>query len=87
MSFQGRLTDLMHEALVIAPGGHYGDTPGPLYNLPREQSSIAVDRAVEIALLFVEEAERRALARGENLARAGEVEPVVDEVVTEPEHP
>ncbi|MFN2347174.1 MAG: hypothetical protein ABR616_15855 [Dermatophilaceae bacterium] len=60
MSFHGRLTDLMHEALVVAPGGHYGDTPGPLADIDREKASEAVDRAVGIAELFITEAVQRA---------------------------
>lgn len=64
MSFHGRLHDSMHEALIIMPGGGEtwgSDGPGPLADTDPEKAREAVDKAVEVAELFIREAVRRAL--------------------------
>lgn len=53
MSTYGRLSDIMRESLIEAPGGYTDDIPGPLYSIDRDVADEAVDRAIEIAWMFI----------------------------------
>ena len=65
MTWRGRLEEHMQEALVLAPGGYRDDIPGPLADLPADQSRAAVGQAVEIAVLYAEELVRSLKQREE----------------------